>query len=86
MVAGSPADRTPYEVLGVDPAAGTATLRAAYRRLLRVTHPDTGGEAHLFHAVQDAWALVGDPADRASYDRGRGGVGATDEPLGPDDG
>ncbi|WP_317231138.1 J domain-containing protein, partial [Clavibacter sp. MX14-G9D] len=49
--AGSPADRTPYEVLGVDPAADTTALRAAYRRLVRATHPDTGGEAHLFHAV-----------------------------------
>ncbi|RII84831.1 J domain-containing protein, partial [Clavibacter michiganensis subsp. insidiosus] len=84
--AGSPADRTPYEVLGVDPAAGTATLRAAYRRLVRATHPDTGGEAHLFHAVQRAWELVGDPDDRAAYDRGQGRASAADdEPLGPDE-
>jgi molecular chaperone DnaJ len=85
--AGSPADRTPYEVLGVDPAADTATLRAAYRRLVRATHPDTGGEAHLFHAVQRAWELVGDPADRAAYDRGQGrsATADDDDPLGPDD-
>jgi molecular chaperone DnaJ len=83
--AGSPADRTPYEVLGVDPAADTAALRAAYRRLVRATHPDTGGEAHLFHAVQRAWELVGDPADRARYDRGQGRAAADDDPLDPDD-
>ncbi|OUE16552.1 Chaperone protein DnaJ [Clavibacter michiganensis subsp. michiganensis] len=84
--AGSPADRTPYEVLGVDPAADTATIRAAYRRLVRATHPDTGGEAHLFHAVQRAWELVGDPDDRAAYDRGQGRTTtADDDPLGPDD-
>ncbi|OUD85146.1 Chaperone protein DnaJ [Clavibacter michiganensis subsp. michiganensis] len=84
--AGSPADRTPYEVLGVDPAADTATIRAAYRRLVRATHPDTGGQAHLFHAVQRAWELVGDPDDRAAYDRGQGRTTtADDDPLGPDD-
>jgi molecular chaperone DnaJ len=84
--AGSPADRTPYEVLGVDPAADIAVLRAAYRRLVRATHPDTGGEAHLFHAVQRAWELVGDPADRAAYDRGQGrSTASDDDPLGPDD-
>ncbi len=84
--AGSPADRTPYEVLGVDPAADTATIRAAYRRLVRATHPDTGGQAHLFHAVQRAWELIGDPDDRAAYDRGQGRTTtADDDPLGPDD-
>ncbi len=84
--AGSPADRTPYEVLGVDPAADTATIRAAYRRLVRATHPDTGGQAHLFHAVQRAWELVGDHDDRAAYDRGQGRTTtADDDPLGPDD-
>ncbi len=84
--AGSPADRTPYEVLGVDPAADTATIRAAYRRLVRATHPDTGGQAHLFHAVQRAWELVGDPDDRAAYDRGQGRTTTADDaPLGPDD-
>ncbi|MFT7765988.1 J domain-containing protein [Clavibacter tessellarius] len=83
--AGSPADRTPYEVLGVDPAAGTAALRAAYRRLVRATHPDTGGEAHLFHAVQRAWELVGDPDDRARYDRGQGRASSDDDPLHPDE-
>ncbi|WP_316300325.1 J domain-containing protein, partial [Clavibacter michiganensis] len=81
--AGSPADRTPYEVLGVDPAADTATIRAAYRRLVRATHPDTGGQAHLFHAVQRAWELIGDPDDRAAYDRGQGRTTtADDDPLG----
>ena len=83
--AGSPADRTPYEVLGVDPAADTTALRAAYRRLVRATHPDTGGEAHLFHAVQRAWELVGDPDDRAAYDRGQGRSAGDDDPLHPDD-
>ena len=34
------AERDPYAVLGVDPAAPMADLRAAWSRLVRETHPD----------------------------------------------
>ncbi|WP_110599755.1 J domain-containing protein [Salinicola lusitanus] len=30
-------------------------VQAAYRRKLRETHPDRGGSADAFHAVQEAW-------------------------------
>jgi curved DNA-binding protein CbpA len=70
----SPASPTPYEVLGVSATVSHDELRRAYRRLLRETHPDTGGSAAAFQAVQDAWELIGDPEDRARYDRGEGVV------------
>lgn len=66
----SPAAPTPYEVFGVGPAVSQEELRRAYRRRARETHPDTGGTAAAFQAVQTAWELVGDPQDRARYDRG----------------
>ncbi|MGA1838720.1 DnaJ domain-containing protein [Herbiconiux sp. 11R-BC] len=68
----SPASATPYEVLGVPPTVSHEELRRAYRRLLRETHPDTGGSASRFVAVQHAWERVGTPEDRAAYDRGHG--------------
>jgi hypothetical protein len=71
-VSDSPAAKTPYEVLGVDPSVGHDELRRAYRRLLRATHPDTGGSAARFTAVQHAWERIGTPEDRAAYDRGAG--------------
>lgn len=66
----SPAAPTPYEVLGVDPAASDAELRRAYRRLLRKTHPDTGGDPARFHSVQQAWARIGDKESRQRWDAG----------------
>ncbi|MBZ2199465.1 DnaJ domain-containing protein [Occultella gossypii] len=60
---------TPYEVLGVDAGASTEELRRAYRRRLRESHPDVGGDPELFHEVQTAWEQVGTPAHRARYDR-----------------
>lgn len=68
----SPIAPTPYEVLGVSPAATEDQLRRAYRRRLRETHPDTGGRAGEFTAVQLAWEKIGTPAARAAYDGGRG--------------
>ncbi|SEN02875.1 heat-shock protein [Cryobacterium sp. TMT1-3] len=67
----SPAASTPYEVLGVSPTATDDELRRAYRLLLRQTHPDVGGSATKFHAVQLAWERIGSPENRAAYDRRR---------------
>jgi hypothetical protein len=64
----SPAAATPYEVLGVSASATEREIRVAYRRLLRRTHPDVGGSATQFHAVQIAWERIGTPAARAAYD------------------
>ena len=65
----SPIAATPYEVLGVASTADQNELRRAYRRLLRETHPDTGGDTVRFVAVQLAWERVGTPDVRAVYDR-----------------
>lgn len=68
----SPLSASAYEVLGVAPDADEEALKRAYRLRLRATHPDTGGDAMAFIAVQRAWELVGTAAGRASYDRGHG--------------
>lgn len=65
----SPLSSGPYEVLGVSPAASEAELRKAYRKALRATHPDAGGDAESFDAVQRAWKLVGTAEARAVFDR-----------------
>lgn len=67
----SPAAASPYEVLGVSPAATDEELRRAYRRKLRQSHPDVGGSAASFHAVQLAWERIGSPQSRAAYDGAR---------------
>ncbi|MCU1570750.1 MAG: molecular chaperone DnaJ [Naasia sp.] len=67
----SPVSDSPYAVLGVPTDASDDDLRKAYRRLLRETHPDTGGSPARFIAVQQAWELVGTPEARAAFDRGQ---------------
>ncbi|MDM4763172.1 DnaJ domain-containing protein [Galbitalea sp. SE-J8] len=68
----SPMAASPYEVLGVPASATMDELRSAYRTRLRQTHPDTGGDASRFIAVQLAWERVGTPEARARYDRSSG--------------
>src|SRR5699024_6959085 len=69
-------DTTPYQVLGVAPDASPEALRRAYRRALPRPHPDTGGDAESFLAVQQAWRLVGTQAARRAYDAAHAGARA----------
>jgi curved DNA-binding protein CbpA len=74
-----------YKVLQVDPEAEDEVIKAAYRRLARMYHPDlaSGPEASLrMAAINAAWNLIGTPASRADYDRSRA---APAEPSAPDD-
>jgi curved DNA-binding protein CbpA len=52
----------PYITLGVSPTASDAELRAAYRRLVQLHHPDHNHgsleAARRFEAVQEAYARV----------------------------
>ena len=68
----SPLSASPYEVLGVAASATDEELKRAFRRALRETHPDTGGDHARFVAVQLAWERVGTAERRAAYDAGRG--------------
>ncbi len=58
----APAKRDPYKTLEVSPGASEAEVRAAYRRLVQLHHPDHNGgspeAARRFEEVQDAYAEV----------------------------
>lgn len=51
-------DIDPYRLLGVAPHASEEEKKAAYRVALRRSHPDTGGSAEKFAAVQRAWEIL----------------------------
>ena len=61
--------KSPYEVLGVKPKAAMSTLRKAYRKKALQHHPDRGGDADLFHAVNEAWRMLQDPEIKERGDR-----------------
>ena len=58
----------PYAVLGVARGADETQIHAAYRDAVRRTHPDAGGSAAAFEAVQEAYEALRDPARRRTWD------------------
>lgn len=58
----------PYEVLGVDRNADEKAVRAAYRRLAKNAHPDSGGDSEAFSRLQASYDLLKDPVRRKVYD------------------
>ena len=63
-----------YHLLGVDPGASDDTIKKAYRKLARETHPDRvqapekeAAEAR-FKEITAAYETLSDPRSRAEYD------------------
>ncbi|MBF6606586.1 MAG: DnaJ domain-containing protein [Chloroflexi bacterium] len=63
----------PYRELQVSRTAEAEVIRAAYRALARVHHPDHSADTEAATAmarINAAWEILGDPGRRAEYDRG----------------
>jgi curved DNA-binding protein CbpA len=77
----------PYRVLCVDPLAPESVIRATYRALARIHHPDRNlspDASRRMALLNRAYAMVGTPQARAAYDRQtRRGRAATDATPAP---
>ncbi len=65
-------DRNLYQILQVDPAAEQEVVQAAFKRLALKYHPDTNPSQDAHRRMQElneAYAVISDPAQRAAYDR-----------------
>ena len=58
-----------YSIFGVSQNANKTELKAAYRRLVKKHHPDTGGDKNKFLEIQLAWETLNDPIKKEKYDR-----------------
>jgi len=76
--------RSPYDVLGVDPKASEDDLRKAYRKRAKALHPDLNpgdptAEAK-FQELAAAWDILGNADRRARFDRGEIDASGRDMP------
>jgi curved DNA-binding protein CbpA len=76
--------RDPYEVLGVSRTASDAEVRSAYRKLVKLHHPDhnNGSEEseQRFEEVQDAYARIVELRKRGASSSGTRRGGASPPP------
>lgn len=59
---------THYTLLGLSEEATVDDLKASFHKLSLVAHPDKGGDADAFHAIEQAYKLLDDPKRREAYD------------------
>ncbi len=66
-----------YQTLGVPVSASEQDIKKAYRKLMRKHHPDlnrTHDAGARTKEINEAYAVLGDPVQRAAYDAARRGA------------
>lgn len=77
--------RNYYRILHVQPDAHDAVIRMAYRTLMQKLrqHPDLGGDGATATLINEAYAVLSNPARRAQYDAQLGPRAARAAPQTP---
>ncbi len=60
-----------YSILGVTSSATREEIKAAFRSLARLHHPDKAGDAVKFKEVNEAHGILADDEKRSGYDKER---------------
>ena len=50
--------KDPYQILKVHPSAKLAEIKKAYRKLVKIHHPDKGGDSAIMLEVNSAWEIL----------------------------
>ncbi len=50
--------KDPYQILKVHPSAKLEEIKKAYRKLVKIHHPDKGGDSALMLEVNSAWEIL----------------------------
>ncbi len=62
------AEKSYYEVLGVDKKASIDEIKKAFKKLARKHHPDAGGDETVFKGISEAYEVLSDKKKRDEYD------------------
>ena len=56
-----------YKILEVPRFATTEEIKRQYRHLVKIHHPDRGGDEELFLKINEAYKILNDPEKRREY-------------------
>ena len=66
---------TYYDLLGVRKFAEIQEIQAAYRKAVKLVHPDVAGalpqeimDSGIYHTIKEAYEVLSDPAQKRAYD------------------
>jgi curved DNA-binding protein len=62
------AEKSHYELLGVQADASAEEIKQAFKKLARKHHPDVGGDEAAFKDISNAYDVLSDKDKRAEYD------------------
>ena len=51
-------NRNPYEIFQVPQNASWSEIKSAYRKLVKIHHPDTGGDQNIMLEINAAWEIL----------------------------
>lgn len=63
-----------YQILGLIPTAEAAVIKAAYRALISIYHPDRNSAASAQEKtkeINEAYSVLSDPIRKSEYDKSR---------------
>lgn len=58
-----------YKILNIPIDANNDEIKFAYRKLVRIHHPDKGGAKEVFQQIQKAYEILSNPEKRKIYDQ-----------------
>ena len=75
-----------YKILGVDKTATISEIKAEYRKLCKIHHPDKGGDENKFKEISEAYEILSNEEKKSQYDRfGSVGNNSNGNPFNMDD-
>ena len=57
----------PYKELGVPSTSSSKEIKAAYRKLVKLHHPDAGGDQQKILSLNAAWEILKNKKNRDQY-------------------
>jgi len=59
----------PYKILKIDPSSKLEDIKKAYRDLVKIHHPDRGGDAKAMLEINEAWEILKNKNKRQTFNK-----------------